>query len=212
MKILTLPLGALETNAYVVYEQDSRQALVIDPADEASRLLDVLQDNHLQVLAVVLTHAHFDHMLAAEALCKATGAPLWVGAGDADTIADPRRNLSGYFPGITPLTLTPDRLLQEGDTLSLGVETLTVLETPGHTPGCLCLYGDGVLLAGDTLFAGSIGRLDFPGGDAEAMKCSLTRLMSLPEDTKVLSGHGPATTIGREMRTNPYITEYKGAW
>ena len=139
-------------------------------------------------------------------------APLWVGAGDADTIADPRRNLSGYFPGITPLTLTPDRLLQEGDTLSLGTETLTVLETPGHTPGCLCLYGDGVLLAGDTLFAGSIGRLDFPGGDAEAMKCSLVRLMSLPEDTKVLSGHGPATTIGREMRTNPYITEYKGAW
>ncbi len=212
MNIITLPLGALDTNAYVVYDPDSRQARVIDPADDATRLLAVLKEHVLRLQAVVLTHAHFDHMLAAEVVCQATGAPLWIGAGDADTIADPRRNLSGYFPGITPLSLTPDRLLQEGDRLSLGSQALAVMETPGHTPGCVCLYGDGVLLAGDTLFAGSIGRLDFPGGDAEAMRRSLARLMTLPADTRVLSGHGPATTIGHEIATNPYITDDKGAW
>ncbi len=207
MVTLTLVVGPLDTNCYILYNDNTKDALVVDPGDKAARILDTVAAYDLKVTAVVLTHAHFDHMLAAGAVCEATGAPLWVGAGDADTITDPRRNLSGMFGKGMAMSLKPDRLLVEGDVLSMGGETLTVLETPGHTPGCICLQGEDLLIAGDTLFAGSIGRLDFPGGDAEAMKRSLARLAALPEELKVYSGHGESTTIGQEKWHNPYLSQ-----
>lgn len=205
MKLLSLAVGFLDTNCYILYNQHTRHAFVIDPGDEASRILEMLADHDLTVIAVVLTHAHFDHMLAADTVCKASGAPLWVGAGDAETVAQPSRNLSGMLGKGIAISLTPDRCLREGDELVLGEESLTVLETPGHTPGGICLLGDDVLVAGDTLFAGSIGRLDFPGGDEAAMKHSLTRLAALPDIVKVYPGHGPTTTIGYEKKHNPYL-------
>ena len=207
MTVLMLNLGELDTNCYILWDAPDR-ALVIDPADSPERILAVLEQKGLTLQAVVLTHAHFDHMLAAEAVCAATGAPLWVGRGDEPALSDPNRNLSVWLSGaggVKGISLTADRLLQEGDVLSLGAETFTVWETPGHTPGCICLVGEGTVISGDTLFCGSIGRTDFPGGDMTIMRASLSRLMTLPEDVAVYSGHGPATTIGREKATNPFL-------
>jgi len=204
MPIRQLVLGDLETNCYMVWD-DAKQALIIDPADDADTILDAVRQEGLTVVAVVLTHAHFDHMLAASSLCVATGTPLYVGKGDADAMTDPARNLSGWFTDSALVIVTEFRSLKEGDTLRIGETVFAVMETPGHTPGCICLYSEGYLFAGDTLFRDSIGRLDFPGGDPNAMVCSLRRLMQLPEDTMVYSGHGPTTTIGREMRHNPYL-------
>ena len=204
MQIRQLVLGDLDTNCYMVWD-DARKALIIDPADDADTILNAVRQEGLTVVAVVLTHGHFDHMLAAESVCAATGAPLYVGRGDADAMTDPVRNLSGWFSDSKPVTMTEFRPLKEGDLLRIGEMVLSVLETPGHTPGCICLYSEGYLFAGDTLFRDSIGRLDFPGGNPNAMIESLRRLMQLPEDTLVYSGHGPTTTIGREMRCNPYL-------
>ena len=204
MNLRCLPLGELDTNCYVLWD-DKNNALILDPADEAGEILSLVQQEQLQVGAVVLTHVHFDHMLAAAEVCGVTGAPLCVGAGDTDATSDPIRNLSGLFSPSNPVAVAYDRVLREGERLAVGDMSFTVLETPGHTPGCLCLLIDDILFSGDTLFYGSIGRLDFPGGDARAMQSSLARLMDLPPDTTVYAGHGPATTIGREKHYNPYI-------
>lgn len=197
MHIQCLVLGELETNCYLVWA-DGGEGIVIDPADDADAILEAVQKQRVAVKAVVLTHVHFDHMLAAEAVCAATGAPLYVGAGDVGALRDPNRNLSGWFSGGAPLILPEDRTLTEGNRLSFGSEVLEVWETPGHTPGCICLFSDGILFSGDTLFCGAFGRLDFPGGDPRAMANSLRRLATLTDDTKVYSGHGPVTTIGVE--------------
>lgn len=204
MTIRTLCLGELDTNCYVVWD-DNRVAMVIDPADEANEILSVIEAEQLSVAAVVLTHVHFDHLLAAEEVCAATGAPLCVGRGDEDALSDSIRNLSGVFQMCPPVELKADKLLADGDVLPIGDMSFTVLETPGHTPGCICLMGEGVLFAGDTLFYDSIGRVDFPGSDVSAMLTSLRRLATLPAELTVYSGHGPATTIGREVTRNPYM-------
>ncbi len=204
MTLRTLCLGELDTNCYVLWD-DNRMAMVIDPADEAEKILALIEAEQLSVGAVVLTHAHFDHLLAAEEVCSATGAPLCVGKHDEAALADPVRNLSGVFQMCAPVRLTADRTLVEGEVLTVGELSFTVMETPGHTPGCVCLMGEGVLFAGDTLFQDSIGRVDFPGGDVPAMVASLRRLAKFPADLAVYSGHGPATTIGREVERNPYL-------
>ena len=204
MTLRTLCLGELDTNCYIVWD-DNHVAMVVDPADEAEKILSVIEAEKLSVAAVVLTHVHFDHLLAAEAVCAATGAPLCVGRGDEDALTDSVRNLSGVFQMCAPVSLKADRMLCDGDTLAIGELSFTVLETPGHTPGCICLMGEGVLFAGDTLFYDSIGRVDFPGSDVPSMLASLRRLATLPAELMVYSGHGPATTIGREVEQNPYM-------
>ena len=204
MTLRTLCLGELDTNCYIIWD-DNRVAMVVDPADEAEKILAVIEAEQLSVSAVVLTHVHFDHLLAAEEVCVATGAPLCVGRGDEDALTDSIRNLSGVFQMCAPVSLKADRMLCDGDTLAIGELSFTVLETPGHTPGCICLMGEGVLFAGDTLFYDSIGRVDFPGSDVPSMLASLRRLATLPVDLTVYSGHGPATTIGREVKQNPYM-------
>ena len=204
MNLRTLSLGALDTNCYIVWD-DSRKGMIVDPADEVAAILSCILEEHLSIEAVVLTHAHFDHMLAAEALCAAVHAPLYVGVHDEPALADPIRNLSGLFQMCTPLRIKADKNLSEGETLTVGTLSFSVMETPGHTPGCICLLGDGVLFSGDTLFCDSIGRVDFPGGDVPAMLASLRRLASLPPDTLVYAGHGEPTTIGHEVANNPYM-------
>ena len=204
MTLRTLCLGELDTNCHIVWDE-SRAAMIVDPADEADKILSVVEAEGLNVVAVVLTHVHFDHMLAAEAVCAATSAPLCIGSGDEAALSDPIRNLSGVFEMCPPIRIKADRVLREGDAIAVGEMSFTVLETPGHTPGCICLLCDGVLFSGDTLFYDSIGRVDFPGGDIPAMLNSLRRLASMPTETKVYSGHGPATTIGREIAHNPYL-------
>ena len=204
MNIHRLVLGELETNCYIVWSQDG-QGIVIDPADDADSICSFIRDKDITVTAVVLTHAHFDHMLAAGEVCHLLSAPLYVGRGDQDALSDSHRNLSGWFTPPMEIDLTAERCLAEDDTISFGDTTLTVMETPGHTPGCICLLGDGVVFSGDTLFYGSIGRLDFPGGDSRKMAESLNRLMLLAPETVVYSGHGRETTIGFESRTNPFL-------
>ena len=204
MNLKRLVLGELETNCYLIWAENG-VGIIVDPADEADRILDEASSLGLSIVAVVLTHVHFDHMLAAEAVCRETGAHLYVGAGDEDALGDPIRNLSGWFSPENKVTLPTDRLLHEGDVLTFGEESFSVLETPGHTPGCICLLSGNTLISGDTLFRNSIGRLDFPGGDTNAMIASLKRLIALPEDTQVYSGHGPSTTIGCEIKRNPYL-------
>ena len=204
MQIRCLVLGDLETNCYIVSDSAGR-TIVVDPADEAAAILAVLDQEDLETTAVVLTHVHFDHMLAARAVCDATGAPLYIGQGDVDAMSNPVRNLSGLFTPGREITIADFQCVREGDVLTVGDLSLAVLETPGHTPGCICLFCEDVLFSGDTLFEDSIGRLDFPGGNPAAMMASLERLMQLPLETKVFPGHGPDTTIGREMKHNPYL-------
>ncbi|MDR3687005.1 MAG: MBL fold metallo-hydrolase [Coriobacteriia bacterium] len=209
MFVRRLVLGALDTNCWVAADDCGGPAVVVDPADDADAILFAVGER--KVMAVVLTHKHFDHIGAVRELIARTGAPLWVHQDDAAGLSD-AIGTGGAMFGFTTTAPPPDRLLGAGDVLVAGNLRLTVLHTPGHTPGGICLLAEdssgdpAQLFAGDTLFAGSVGRTDFPGGDARALSHSIaTKLVSLPAETIVHPGHGPDTTIGRERRVNPFF-------
>jgi len=204
-----LVLGPLETNCWVIADDLGGPAVVVDPADDADAILAAVGERG--VSAIVLTHKHFDHIGAVGELIARTGAPLLVHADDAEGLSDPIATGGAMF-GFSDTTPAPDRLLADGDVIQAGEVRLTVLHTPGHTPGGICLLAQDSadapphLFAGDTLFAGSVGRTDFPGGDARALSSSIaTKLVSLPSETVVHPGHGPDTTIMRERRVNPFF-------
>lgn len=203
MQITTLPLGRMQANCYIVQAGDGTAA-VVDPGDEAARLLQHLQSTGLRVTAVWLTHGHFDHIGAADALRAAFSCPIVALAAEAALLADPQKNLSSAFSPV-PLSLTADTLLADGDTFAFGGETVGVLHTPGHTSGSCCYKLGKWLFTGDTLFDGSIGRTDFPTGDPTALSLSLERLAAIPDDLCVLPGHGAATTLAVQRAVNPYM-------
>lgn len=196
MNILTLTLGPLATNCYLVRADGSDRAVIIDPAANSKRLLAALQEQGLTLEAVFLTHAHFDHIGALKNLRAATNAPVWIGEADKDDPSHMCHDLLIYTD-----------TYRDGDTCTAGGLTFQVLATPGHTPGSVCLLCEDALFSGDTLFAGSYGRTDFPGGSDADMAASLRRLSKLPPQTRVLPGHGPQSTIADELRTNPYLRE-----
>lgn len=200
----TVVVGPLQVNCYLLACPRTRQALVIDPGDEGERILAVARAKDWQVAKIVNTHGHFDHVGANRALVAATGAPVLLHAADLPLLerAQSHARIYGLESEGSP---PPDQFLEDGDEIACGTLRCRVLHLPGHSPGGIALLCGGHLFAGDVLFAGSVGRTDLPGGDhRQLIEGIRSKLWPLPGETVVHPGHGPDTTIAREMRSNPY--------
>jgi hydroxyacylglutathione hydrolase len=203
----TFPVGLLQCNCTILGDETSREAIVVDPGYEIPRILAVLAKHQLTVKRIVITHAHIDHIASALSLKQITGAPIVFNKADIPQLAIMDVQ-AGWFNLAVPEVAPPDHSPADLEPLSVrGIDT-TIIHTPGHTEGSLCVYvpASGLLLAGDTLFAGAIGRTDFPGGNSAQLIASITeRLLPLPSETIVVPGHGPETTIGEEAASNPFL-------
>ena len=204
MKINQLVVGVCQTNGYIIYNKDTNEAMIVDPGDQAEdismrcRMLGVVPK------AILLTHGHFDHMMAAGKLKEEFHIPIYAAEKEVPLLADARANLSAMWA--RPVCIKPDCLVKEGDELDICGFSITVIETPGHTIGGVCFYipEEEVLLSGDTLFCGSFGRTDFPTGSMSVLARSIReKLFQLPDVTQVYPGHESSTTIGYEKRYNP---------
>ncbi len=198
-------LGMVSTNTYLVKNQDTGELLIIDPADAAGRIQEKIGQMEGRPAAILLTHGHFDHMLAADALRSAYDIPVYACIQEKDLLKNARYNLSASWA--SPHVMEADRYLADGETFREAGFEIRLLHTPGHTEGSCCYYlpEEAVLFSGDTLFAGSVGRTDFPTSSGADMRKSLQRLLSeLPADTRVCPGHGEETTIAYEKRYNPF--------
>ncbi len=205
-----LAVGPLQCNCSILGDETSREAIVVDPGDDIPRILQILERHQLTVRQIVVTHAHIDHIAGAHRLKQLTGAPILYNQRDLPLVAMMEVQ-AGWIGVATPEVYAPDDSLEDGDTVAIKGLSGSVLHTPGHTEGSLCLYlpEQNLLLAGDTLFAGSIGRTDLPGGSTGKILASIRdRLLPLPDSTRVIAGHGENTTIGAERRTNPFLQDY----
>jgi hydroxyacylglutathione hydrolase len=211
----TIPVGLLQCNCTILACEETRQALVVDPGDEPERVLEAIRGNGLTVVCVLHTHAHIDHIMGTGEVTRETGAVARLHEGDRflwDNVA-----MQGRLLGLTPPPPAPlGKPLEDGETIAFGREKARVIHTPGHTPGSCCYELDlaakgRLLLSGDTLFRGSIGRTDLWGGDFDTIMASIRdRLLSLDDDTRVVPGHGPETRIGVEKKKNPFVLEALG--
>ena len=193
-----------DENCYVVFDE-TREGIVIDPGGMADEILSYIREEKLSIKAVLNTHGHCDHIGADDAIRDVTEAPLCIHKEDAPMLGDTKLNLSAFM-GFRASARAAERLLSAGDEISFGQSKLKVLHTPGHSKGGVCFVGGGVAFTGDTLFAGSIGRSDFPGGsEAELIGNIKKQLLVLPDDTKVYAGHGPSSDIGWERTHNPFL-------
>jgi hydroxyacylglutathione hydrolase len=204
-----LPVGPLQCNCSVMADENTREAMVIDPGDDIEDVLSIVNKNRLTVKQIVITHAHIDHVGGAMKLKKATGAPILLNQNDSALLKmlDVQANWLGMAP---PGPVQIDQSLANGDKVTTGSLRADVLHTPGHTEGSICLYfaPEKKLIAGDTLFAGSIGRTDLPGGSYKKIIESLhERVLALPDETLVVPGHGELTTIGQERDSNPFLVK-----
>ncbi|HEX7057429.1 MAG TPA: MBL fold metallo-hydrolase [Bacilli bacterium] len=206
LNISRIPLGPLATNAYVVSNPNTKKAFVIDPGMASSVLFQAFGD--FTVEAVILTHAHFDHIGGLEEVRKRTGAPVYIHEREKDWLNDPELNGSAFWPEVGPqIRCRPaDQYLQDGAQLELLGEEFKIFHTPGHSPGSISLYCGDMLFCGDVLFRQSVGRTDLPGGSTQELYDSIHRvLFSLPGEVQVYPGHGPETTIAFEKEHNPYV-------
>ena len=205
--IKELAVGPIMANCFILGCEEKKEAAVIDPGDETDRILDTLLESNLSAKTIINTHGHFDHVGGNRKLKEATGADILIHPLDVPMLS--KLSASAAAWGLSAEdSPEPDRMIEEDDTIVIGTITLKVIHTPGHTQGGISLYTDGILFVGDTLFAGSIGRTDFPGGDYDTLIDSIQKkLFPLGDDVRVLSGHGPETTIGREKqkRNNPFV-------
>lgn len=207
MEIKRLVLGLVRTNCYIVYSEETKKAVIIDPAADSRRIMEEISGLGVVPEAVLLTHGHFDHMLAAESLKNGYQIPICVHKADAELVKHPDLNCSQQFLHMA-YAISADEELEDGQNLRFLDGAFTVLSTPGHTEGSCCYYAkkDNILFSGDTLFQESVGRTDLPTGSAAKLVNSIReKLFVLPEDTLVLSGHGDQTTIGEEKQYNPYV-------
>jgi hydroxyacylglutathione hydrolase len=202
-----LPVGPLQCNCSVIGDESTREAMVIDPGDDIEDVVTIIRKHNLQVKQIVVTHAHIDHVGGAMKLRAATGAPILLNQNDYALLK--MLDVQAAWIGMpSPGKVEIDNSITTGQTVSAGSHTANVLHTPGHTEGSICLYfpGEHKLIAGDTLFAGSIGRTDLPGGSTQKIMQSLhNTVLALPDETIVVPGHGPITTIGEERETNPFL-------
>lgn len=204
-----IPVGPLQCNCSIIGDEATHEAMVIDPGDQIDDLLSLLRKHKLQVKQIVITHAHIDHVGGAMKLRAGTGAPILLNQNDSDLLkmlADQATWIGVPDPGKVEI----DRSVTTGETVSAGSHTAQILHTPGHTEGSICLYfaNEKRLIAGDTLFAGSIGRTDLPGGSMQKIIRSLhDTVLALPDETVVVPGHGELTTIGEERETNPFLVK-----
>jgi len=207
MKVVQIANGVFAENCYLIVDEPTRQSVIVDPGEEAGLILHKIDEAGAQPVAILLTHAHVDHVLGVEQVARKTGAIVWLHPADRP-LYDAVGEQAGWFGLVPPEEQPPpDRDLVAGQQLQVGGLSFDVRHTPGHSPGSVCFVGHGAVFSGDVLFAGSIGRTDLPGGDFETLIASIEReLLPLPDDTIVYSGHGPETTIGRERRTNPFLT------
>ena len=202
-----LPVGPLQCNCSVFGDEQSREALVVDPGDEIGRVLAIVAKHGLTVKAIVVTHAHIDHIGGAQKLKQATGAPVYMNPDDEE-LQEMLEEQAAWLGMAPPQPVTIDSAAKDGDRLVVGSTEFHVLHTPGHTPGSISLWlpQERKLIAGDTLFRDGIGRTDLPGGDGRQILRSIhDKLLPLPEDTVVIPGHGENTTIGREKRLNYFL-------
>jgi glyoxylase-like metal-dependent hydrolase (beta-lactamase superfamily II) len=201
------PVGPLQCNCSVIGDEKTHEAMVIDPGDQIEGILEILRQEKLTLKQIVITHAHIDHVGGAMNLKAATGAPILMNQNDHALLKmlDMQAAWIGMRP---PGEVQVDEAIGQGRVLKIGELTSNVIHTPGHTEGSICLYfpKEKKLIAGDTLFAGSIGRTDLPGGSMDKIMRSLhTQVLALPDETEVVPGHGPVTTIGEERETNPFL-------
>ena len=201
MLVKTIPVGQLETNCYVVTNEETLGCVVIDPGDESNSILDYLEDNHLQCEAIFLTHGHYDHVGAVEAIIEETGAPVYLCSRD-----DAHSTGDLHYSYMLP---KGGRYYDDGDVLRFAGLSFEILSTPGHTPGGVSIVCEDALFTGDTLFRGSCGRTDLPGGDMDEELRSLKKLCDLPGDYEVYPGHMDSSTLERERNFNYYCREAK---
>ena len=205
MILESLPTGPLEVNCYIIGCEKTRKAAVVDPGGNVDRILKLLEKHRLKLEMIINTHGHFDHIGGNRQLSEATGAALLIHQADRYLLDLAQEHAAGFGLQTEP-SPAPTRELSGGETLQLGELSIQVIHTPGHSPGGICLYVDNCLIVGDTLFAGSVGRTDLPGGDQPLLIAGIReKLLPFPEATRVYPGHGPMTTIGQEKLHNPFL-------
>ncbi len=198
-------LGDYVTNCYLIADDETKNAVLFDAPANADKILDYCSKNGINIKYICLTHAHFDHIMALNDLKESTGAKLLLHEKEEQYLSDPRLNLLGEAAEEVTIP-SPDRLLKDGDIIELDSLSFKVIHTPGHTQGGVCYLIDNVLISGDTLFSGAIGRYDFPLGSLNEELCSIKeKLLVLDDETKVYPGHGFSTTIGKQRKENPYL-------
>ena len=209
MRIDKIIVGQLEVNCYVISDEKTSEAVIVDPGDESERIVDLIEGLGVKPVSILFTHAHYDHLCAAKELQDRYRCPLVMHEGEKTTYEMTKRMCLAW--GFEPEDFPPPAVtVKNGDSIRLGEVFLEVIHTPGHSPGSICIYGEHCLFSGDTLFRGAVGRTDLPGGSTEELIGSLKSLITLPPDTRVLCGHGEETTLGEESSGNPFIVRWLG--